>query len=79
MGTLIRIAVVANYGIKLKLGPENMYTFSIIGHVVNVYKFSRPHFIVCSQKCFEMKWLLLLGMGYEMFVFNIKLSWEIDF
>ena len=28
----------------LKWVPENMYTFSIIGHIVNVYKVSGTHF-----------------------------------
>ena len=31
--------------LKLKWVPENLYTFSIIGHIVNVYKFSETHFI----------------------------------
>ena len=29
---------------ELKWVPENMYTFSIAGHIVNVYKFSGTHF-----------------------------------
>ena len=30
--------------IIIKWVPENMYTFSIMGHIVNVYKFSGTHF-----------------------------------
>ena len=30
--------------VKLKWVPENMYTFSIAVHIVNVYKFSVTHF-----------------------------------
>ena len=32
--------------IIIKWVPENMYTFSIAGHIVNVYKFSGTHFII---------------------------------
>ena len=35
-------SVNANW-IKIKWGPENMYTFSIVGHIENVNKFSGPH------------------------------------
>ena len=30
---------------KIKRVPENMYTFSIVAYMVNVYKFSGTHFI----------------------------------
>ena len=33
------------FNCTIKWGPENMYTFSIAGHIVNVYKFPGPHFI----------------------------------
>ena len=30
----------------IKWVPENMYTFSIVAYIVNVYKFSGTHFII---------------------------------
>ena len=40
---------------EIKWVPENMYTFSIVGIIVNVYKFSGTHF-------------KLLKIGYEIFL-----------
>ena len=34
---------------KIKWVKENMYTFSIAVHIVNVYKFSGTHFILGSE------------------------------
>ena len=45
-----------NFWKKIKWVPENLYTFSMAGYIVNVYKFSGTHLIEDRSQWNKILW-----------------------